>query len=306
MEGVRVLLLAGSIAATLVGGLYGGAELTFDDPPTVEPTREETPLEEVAVAEVSVADSFAEVAVADSFAEVPDVAEETDDTREGRANADVEPDEIPLTNGLRIGPMTVAVVADEVFSNAQDIPLSNGLRIGPMELHWGGEEEADEEASTASSETPAKTIRRVRRRVRPPVTPPGPRLHANAGIHTVMTARRMIARNERIRGSCYRYLSEVFARAGHDGWRRRRILHRSSRDGPYADLSVVRPGDWLYIVNDPHRTPVGTHSVMFVGWRDRARGIANVISHPGWGSPRSGRERSYDISRTYRIIRPVS
>ncbi|NIR58369.1 MAG: hypothetical protein GWO02_02030, partial [Gammaproteobacteria bacterium] len=71
-------------------------------------------------------------------------------------------------------------------------------------------------------------------------------------------------------------------------WRKRRIVYRAERDGPYADLNQIRPGDWLYIVNDPHRTPVGTHSVMFVRWTDRARGYASVISHPGWGAPHAG------------------
>ena len=65
-----------------------------------------------------------------------------------------------------------------------------------------------------------------------------------------------------------------------------------------------KPGD-IYIVNDPYRTPVGTHSVMFLGWQDRARGIARTISHAGWGAPRVGRESTYDISRTYRIVRPT-
>lgn len=128
-----------------------------------------------------------------------------------------------------------------------------------------------------------------------------PRLHKNPGRHTLLTARRMVAQKEKIKGSCYRYLSEVFARAGHDGWRTRRVVYRGSRKGPfYANLSLVKPGDWLYIVK-PYGD--GTHSVMFVSWMDRSRAIANTISHPGWGAPTHGREASYDISKTYRIIR---
>jgi hypothetical protein len=115
----------------------------------------------------------------------------------------------------------------------------------------------------------------------------------------------MMARREAVQGSCYRYLAEVFTRAGHDHWRTRRVVYREGRRGPYADLDLIRPGDWLYIVNHPERTPVGTHSVLFVSWHDRARGYARVIEHPGWGAPSAGRERSYDVSRTYRIVRPV-
>ena len=93
------------------------------------------------------------------------------------------------------------------------------------------------------------------------------------------------------------------------------VYHLATRDqrggGPGVrfatyNLALNRPGDWLYIVNDPHRTPVGTHSVMFVRWEDRARGYARVISHPGWfAGPHTGREGTYDVSRTYRIIRPT-
>jgi hypothetical protein len=121
----------------------------------------------------------------------------------------------------------------------------------------------------------------------------------------ILTARGMMARGETVRGSCYAYLSEVFDRAGHDGWRTRTIVYQAGPNGPYADLDLIRPGDWLYIVNNPDSTPVGTHSVLFVGWEDRANGYARTISHAGWAAGASpGRESHYDISRTYRIIRP--
>jgi hypothetical protein len=115
----------------------------------------------------------------------------------------------------------------------------------------------------------------------------------------------MMSRGETVRGSCYSYLSEVFDRAGNDGWRSRTIVYQAGPNGPYADLDLIRPGDWLYIVNNPDSTPVGTHSVLFVGWEDRASGYARTISHPGWAAGASpGRESTYYITRTYRIIRP--
>lgn len=198
-------------------------------------------------------------------------------------------DDIVLTSGLRIGPMLPSVDGD--------ILLAGGARIGPMAFG----EEAAEEAEPEAAAEPAPRRRTRRARPRPPV----PRLHPDPGMHSILTARRMMASGERIQGSCYKYLSEVYERAGHRSWRKRRIVYRAERDGPYADLSQVRAGDWLYIVNDPHRTPVGTHSVMFVRWIDRAAGHASVISHPGWGAPHTGAERTYDISMTYRIIRPT-
>lgn len=152
---------------------------------------------------------------------------------------------------------------------------------------------------------PVAAARERSARPAPPRPPVGPRLHADPGRHVIATARGMMARNEVVNGSCYRYLSEVFARAGHDHWRQRQGVFSGNRNGPYADLDLIRPGDWLYIVNHPERTPVGTHSVLFVGWEDRASGYARVIEHSGWGSASAGNERGYDVSRTYRIIRPV-
>ncbi|MBN8615444.1 MAG: hypothetical protein J0L92_32915 [Deltaproteobacteria bacterium] len=131
------------------------------------------------------------------------------------------------------------------------------------------------------------------------------RLDADPGRNVILTARGMMARNETVRGSCYAYITEVFHRAGHDGWRTRSVIHEAGPSGPYADLDRIRPGDWLYIVNNPDSTPMGTHSVLFVGWEDRSQGYARTISHPGWAAgAHPGRESSYDLSRTYRVIRP--
>ena len=117
----------------------------------------------------------------------------------------------------------------------------------------------------------------------------------------------MLRDQEPFRGSCYRFLAEVFERAGHANWRQQRVIHRAGREGPYASLDVIRPGDWLYIVNHPERTPPGTHSVLFVDWRDQTRGSARVIDHAGWrAGPVPGSESFYNLQRTYRVLRPVA
>lgn len=177
------------------------------------------------------------------------------------------------------------------------VDLESGVRVGPLTIHSSPE--------SIGTRDPVPTARRRPSRPAPPPRALGPRLHRNPGRHVIATARQMMARGERIQGSCYRYLSEVFARAGHDDWRTRRVVYGGGRGGPYASLDLIRPGDWLYIVNHPDRVPVGTHSVLFIGWEDRARGYARVIEHSGWGAPSAGQERSYDVSRTYRVTRPV-
>ncbi len=241
------------------------------------------------------------------------------------AIAEMESEDILLENGFRIGTMTLLPAPDpenqpeteddEAASAASDEAEGREenevLAAGPGgTTPTEGTPLTDEPEEAAAENTSGRRVAsrrrgRTRRAPRTPPRPPMPRLHPNPGQHTLLVARQMMARNEVVLGSCYRYLSEVFKRAGHHGWRNRRIVYRAEREGPYADLNLIRPGDWLYIVNDPGRTPVGTHSVMFVGWRDRARGYARVISHPGWGAPSAGREGEYDVSMTYRIIRPT-
>jgi hypothetical protein len=119
------------------------------------------------------------------------------------------------------------------------------------------------------------------------------------------TAERMVDEGVVVRGSCYRFVDTVFDEAGYDSWRRRTNVFRGRRQGPYADLDTIQPGDWLWIVNHPETTPVGTHSVLFVGWEDRAHGYARVYSYVGGGQDRSADFTTYDVTRTYRIQRAI-
>lgn len=172
-----------------------------------------------------------------------------------------------------------------------------GVSIGPLSFASVGEA-----AGLAPRSRPRSSVG-ARRAA--PWPAPGPRLDPDPGRHVILTAREMMSRGETVRGSCYTYLSEVFDRAGHDGWRTRSVVFQGSPNGPYADLDLIRPGDWLYIVNAPDANPVGTHSVLFVGWEDRTSGYARTISHAGWAAGASpGREGHYDVTRTYRVIRP--
>jgi len=170
-----------------------------------------------------------------------------------------------------------------------------GVTLGPLVLR-------PITASAPAEVRPAAADRgrRVTARREPVV-----RLDPDPGRNVILIARGMMARNETVRGSCYSYITEVFHRAGHDGWRTRSVIHEGGPSGPYADLDRIRPGDWLYIVNNPDSTPMGTHSVLFVGWEDRSQGYARTISHPGWAAgAHPGRESGYDLTRTYRVIRP--
>lgn len=277
MDSLRIFLLSGTIGAAMVGGLYLAAgDARADQGAGLRPEHPASPIGETVDATPGVTTDLSELEEEALFAEVPDALPEGIDPPEELAAAvDAYADEIidPET-GLRMGPLTI-VRTTRVASLDPDVVGHAVNRV-------------------------------VSARPRRPAAEPIPRLSADPGRHVILTARGMMARNETVRGSCYAYLSEVFSRAGHEGWRTRTIVHRSGREGPYANLDLIRPGDWLYIVNHPESTPVGTHSVLFVGWEDRARGYARVIEHSGWGAGASaGQERGYDISRTYRIVRPI-
>lgn len=284
MDGLRTLLLACMIAASMGGVLYAGVRIEraqFERAQFERAGRRATP----AVAH--------EPLPPDEALDDEALPNEALDDEALAANEALALEDLPFgLDAPAVPELTVAVALDqdaELFPLAEEIALEGGARIGRFVF--------DPELFIEEVEAP---IRRVRRE---PARPPGPRLHSDPGIHSILTARQMMTSGERIQGSCYAYLSEVYARAGHSNWRKRTIVYRQGRTGPYANLDLIRPGDWLYIVTGPN----STHSVMFVGWTDRARGYARTISHPGWfAGPHPGRESGYDVSQTYRIIRPTN
>lgn len=233
--------------------------------------------------------------------------------------------ELLLDGGIRLGAVTAfefeAVdapsgtdfIAEETELPAEEHLLEEGEADGRIARTRGrrvnrASRTRSERSAQTSSRRAARNPRSTRARPALPPSPPpsAPRLHPNAGMHTILTARRMISNGEQLTGSCYNYIATVFQRAGHNHWSRRQVVYRGDKDDrTFADLNTIRPGDWLYIVRHPDRRPVGTHSVLFVGWEDRARGRARVLSHPGSGRTHTGAERTYDISRTYRITRPI-
>lgn len=232
-----------------------------------------------------------------------------------------------LPRGLDVPPASAEGLSDGVSERMSDgadghddavfVDAATGVTLGPLKLRRPSSEPTEREVvarGAVAREVTARPQRVATRTTRTAEPTPARRassreepvrLDADPGRNVLLTARGMMARGQTVRGSCYSYLSEVFRRAGHDGWRTRTIVHQAGARGPYADLDRIRPGDWLYIVTDPDSTPVRTHSVLFVGWEDRSQGYARTISHPGWAAGASaGRESTYDITRTYRIIRP--
>jgi len=121
-----------------------------------------------------------------------------------------------------------------------------------------------------------------------------------AARNVLMTARKMVERGTIVRGSCWDYLNAAFSRAGYPR-SKRRIVYRRGKRGPYAPLSSIRPGDWLYYVN--HSYGNIEHSGLFIGWTNRSAGQGLILSYQGERRNKPGRYRVYDLSSVYQILR---
>ncbi len=124
---------------------------------------------------------------------------------------------------------------------------------------------------------------------------------AGAGGDAILWAgRRMIEAGTIIRGSCYKFVNAVFERAGYPGFKRHKVFE-SNRAGPFADVDLLRPGDWVMHRNREYHGI--EHSGIFVCWDDRSRRRAWMLSYVGERRLVPGNYRIQDLSEIYRIIR---
>lgn len=101
-------------------------------------------------------------------------------------------------------------------------------------------------------------------------------------------------------GGCWDYINEVWKRAGFPS-EKRRIVFKSRKRGPFAQAGLIQPGDWLYFVN--HSYGDIEHSALFVGWADKERLQAYMLSYAGQQRAETARYKLYDLSGVYWIIR---
>jgi hypothetical protein len=121
---------------------------------------------------------------------------------------------------------------------------------------------------------------------------------AAPGARRVLEAMRvMLDEGAVVRGSCNRWVQEVFRRAGG----RARTAYSAGRREPFTDAALLRPGDWVQFIN--HSYGGVTHSAVFVGWTDAPGRIAMTASYPGQNRDAPGRFRDYDLSNVYRVVR---
>ena len=104
-------------------------------------------------------------------------------------------------------------------------------------------------------------------------------------------------------GSCWDYIDAVFTRAGFPE-RRRKVVAKGPKAGPYLDTGVIRPGDWLYFRN--HSFGNSEHSAVFVEWVNAPSRVALMLSYPGQGRQEPARYRPYELTSVYSVTRPAS
>lgn len=130
---------------------------------------------------------------------------------------------------------------------------------------------------------------------------------ANETGRKILSAGREMAveKEEVIRGSCWDFIHAVYNRAGYPNDRTSRVtvFRGTKKNGPYANASLIQPGDWLYYVN--HSYYGIEHSGIFVKWLDYASRSALVLSYGGEKRNETARYLPFDLSNVYNIIRPA-
>jgi hypothetical protein len=112
---------------------------------------------------------------------------------------------------------------------------------------------------------------------------------------SILSAAQQIADEQTIGLHCFDFVHKIFTRAGYGGtpnneaadldflwigsqyadtYKRRTIQPRMfMTDG---ELEQLQPGDWLYIHNKNTYDAKGNHSIVFLGWIDKANRIAKT------------------------------
>ena len=128
--------------------------------------------------------------------------------------------------------------------------------------------------------------------------------NGNLGSRKVLQIGRKMAleSKEIVRGSCWDFIDTIYNRAGFPNKDRQYVLKGKYRKGPYAKVGDLKAGDWMYYINHGYKNV--QHSGIFIGWIDKSKKRALVLSYPGQNKKKPGRYREYDLSHVYTIIRP--
>ena len=103
-----------------------------------------------------------------------------------------------------------------------------------------------------------------------------------------------------VQGSCWQFVNEVYNRSEVGGGKK--VIYKTKKSGPYARVSDIEPGDWIYHVNHDYKNV--EHSAIFVCWKDIKRKIAITLSYVGMNRKVPARYGEFDLRSVYAIFRP--
>jgi hypothetical protein len=122
----------------------------------------------------------------------------------------------------------------------------------------------------------------------------------SAGARVLTVALRMMAGGTIVVGGCWDYVNRAFNDAGFPAQKRLTVF-TGPEAGPYAEPSLIKPGDWLYFENLTFGG-IG-HSALFVDWIDFDTRTALTIEYVGQNKVIPGRYREYDVTKCFGIYR---
>jgi hypothetical protein len=127
-----------------------------------------------------------------------------------------------------------------------------------------------------------------------------------SGREILTTGRQMIEDQLVLPGGCWDYINEVYNRAGYPNKAKKRqtVFKGSKQKGPYAEVSLIQPGDFLEYINHSYNDI--EHSAIFVDWINFPNKEALMLSYGGERRREPARYLPYDLSHVYRIVRPTN
>jgi hypothetical protein len=122
------------------------------------------------------------------------------------------------------------------------------------------------------------------------------------GKKILATGRKMTVDDKTIiKGSCWNWVNEVFNRSGVS--ESKKIVFKGKKAGPYVDINLIQPGDWLYYINYSYR--MVEHSGIFVYWKDFNKKLGVILSYGGRNRNEPARYLTYDLKSVYYITRAI-
>lgn len=123
------------------------------------------------------------------------------------------------------------------------------------------------------------------------------------GRRVLETSRSMINKKEIVVGGCWDFINAVFNHAGFEN-KKRETIYQSKLKGPYLEVDLIQPGDWLYFVNHTYNDV--EHSAIFVTWIDKEKKEALMVNYVGENKKKPAFYKKFILDEVYNVIRAVT